>query len=56
MAWPDWNELKRVRHAQDDRLESGGRDWTEAWLGEMLTLDSQRAQRAIHVPRWLLVV
>lgn len=56
MVWSDWEDLKATRLLQDDVLAQGGRDWTEAWLAERITLNSPRLETPPSFPRWVMVV
>lgn len=55
VEWPDWDELKSIRLAQDDHLSVGAREWTEAWLAENTIKRDPQGEDAPAVPRWVMV-
>lgn len=56
VAWPNWDELKTVRLAQDEALSTGAREWTEAWLEEETVKNDPNAPDLPAIPRWIMVV
>ena len=56
VAWPNWDELKTVRLAQDEALSTGARAWTEAWLAEETVKNDPNAADLPAIPRWIMVV
>ena len=56
VVWPEWEELKSVRLAQEDFLTKGVGEWTEEWLAEKTTKRDPKAKDIPAIPRWVMVV
>ncbi|MDV4168236.1 DinB family protein [Rhodovulum sp. FJ3] len=56
VVWPNWEDLKSVRLAQDNELSAGAGEWTKAWLAEETVTYDRSAPDLPAVPRWIMVV
>jgi len=56
VIWPDWEDLKAARTAQDAALEKVADHWTPSWLAEEVVVKSPRMPEPRKMPRWILAV